>query len=165
MKKLAACLLAVVFVLVGAGLALAVEVTGVKVVESGIFKYVSSRQTGTTPQGVSVIAVRGYKLVKSTQRVPAVLGTVFGFSFMLNGQPKGYRETFLGVVTCPGLHVPGKHGVVRRTAAHLKYIIGKKHYFTWEFTRPWEVVPGKWTLQLVYKGKVMAQKSFVVYKP
>jgi hypothetical protein len=165
MKKLFACLLAGGMVVAGAGLAAAATVTGVKVLETGIFRYVAGPPTGTTPEGVSIIPNRGHRLIKSTGRVPAVMGTMFGFTFRLEGQPRGYLETFQVVVTCPGLHVPGRKGVVRRTVGNLRYRLGGNHIVSWVFTKPWELVPGKWTIQLVHQGKLLAQKSFVVYKP
>ena len=33
----------------------------------------------------------------------------------------------------------------------------------YKFDHDWELVPGNWTLQVLYQGEVMVEKEFVVY--
>jgi hypothetical protein len=42
---------------------------------------------------------------------------------------------------------------------------GIGRYSGWRFDETWEMVPGVWTMQVVYEGRVLVEQSFQVLEP
>jgi len=42
------------------------------------------------------------------------------------------------------------------------YVIGQKQGYTYTFDNEWEAVPGKWSIQIWFRGKKLAERDFEV---
>ena len=120
-----------------------------------------------TDYGTSAIS-KVEKLIKQTDRVPAQIGTTFGFRYQIKGKPKEGRVEFVVkvIIPKPGLTNP-KTGKTFHTLTFLKkkVKIDKIHHEFLTFEEKWDLVPGKWEIQIWHEGKKVAEKTFTVYKP
>jgi hypothetical protein len=158
-----------VVLLVSASLcgACAHEVTGAEIVEFGVFQKVASGGLLDAPKSWDSEAngVIEAKLVRSTTHIKAAVGTSFGIRVNLTGEPKD------AVVTCGfrWLHpkmtdVPsGLSGEIDEWESQRR--IGDPRYTGYTFDHQWELVPGKWTIQVLLGRKILAEKTFNVTVP
>jgi hypothetical protein len=145
---------------------LAGSVTGAEIVEYGLFDKVSigSRKADSVLTG-KVDEVPKVKLQQQTTTIPATLGTSFGITVKLTGSPLG--ET----VDCsirwirPKLTNPETGQSSERSEFPSRRPIGEVTPTGFTFEHPWELVPGTWTVQVIYDSKVLAEKRFNVVLP
>ena len=108
--------------------------------------------------------VQTRRLIQQTDEVVGQLGNTFGFEVDLDGLPPG--PVNLVVRT---LHPPLTNADTGKTMTVSEYdwpVIGRrKVYFGFTFDYRWEIAEGVWTKQLVYDGKVIAEKKFKVIVP
>jgi hypothetical protein len=103
----------------------------------------------------------------TTQTVPAQLGTRFGFSYVVVGEPQGMLVS-LHVVTIypsPGLNNPANPPARERDEYDRAVHVGEELYTGYRFDHDWEVVPGTWTFQLWYEGRMAAEQKFTIVSP
>jgi len=107
-------------------------------------------KTKKTDYGTSAIS-KVEKLLKQTDLVPARIGTTFGFRYEIMGNPdEGLVELIVkAIIPEPGLTNPetGKtfHDL---TFLKKKVKIGMTHHEFLTFEEKWDLVPGKWKIQL-----------------
>ena len=108
--------------------------------------------------------VQTRRLIQQTDEVVGQLGNTFGFEVDLDGLPPG--PVTLVVRT---LHPPLTNAETGKTMTVSEYdwpVVGRrKVYFGFTFDYRWEIAEGVWTKQLVYDGKVIAEKKFKVIVP
>jgi hypothetical protein len=140
------------------------EVRGAHIVEYGVYEDVAELGTRGAEKSTAghVTAVLDMKLVASTDRVPRKLQTNFGMRFVLEGEPAGGVEEVTIRVLHPPFRRPGFSGDTRSDEWEAQGIIADKRYTGWEFEYPYELVPGRWTIQIVHKDRVLAEKAFTV---
>jgi hypothetical protein len=121
----------------------------------------------STPTG-SVLQGRGVStLVKQTTKIPAQLGTQFGFRFIVHGKKEDGEIKLHTVWLYPEI-TDSKTG--RKSRRFESDCHGKPEAknvgIMWTFTEPSELVPGEWTFQ-VYRGreKILEKKFEVEKKP
>ena len=103
-------------------------------------------------------------IIESTTRIPAKLGLGFGLSFSFNaadGEPVMLTYHWLS----PPLRDPTTGRVIERQTMQMATPQGGPHWVAYDFTEPWEVVPGEWTLTIVDGDRLLARRSFRVYRP
>lgn len=134
------------------------------IVEYGIYRIaltgehipLSSTSAGAVEPAASV------RLITTTNRIPAVVGTTFGCLFVVTGEPTGAPVTLDIVVE----HPPFEKVQGRKTGTSDKvpwpYVIGQKVGYTYTFDNDWEAVPGDWWIQICYRGRKLAEQKFVV---
>jgi Domain of unknown function (DUF3859) len=145
------------------GSACAQTVTGAEIVEFGKFNAVA-HTIAPAPQTTlgSIKGTTQEVLIEKTTKIEAFLGTRFGIRFKLIGEPAGE------VVTCTirGTHPKFTNPASGRTTEvdqwESKRHIGEAEYTGFSFESRWELVPGRWTIQVVYDSKVVAEKTFDV---
>ena len=103
------------------------------------------------------------KVKKETEQIQAKIGTRFGMRFRIDGEPNKKTIT----VEYAGIHPQLTNPKTGKTFSSYKYQkkvkIGETRYMGYKFDHDWELVPGNWTLQVLYQGEVMVEKEFVVY--
>lgn len=103
-------------------------------------------------------------LIESTTRIPAKLGLGFGLSFLFNA-PDGETVILTYHWLSPPLRDPTTGRVIERQTMHMATPQGGPHWIAYDFTEPWEVVPGEWTVTIVDGDRLLARRSFQVYRP
>jgi hypothetical protein len=160
--------IALLLLVTGVGLAAAQSVTvqRAEIVSRGIYA-VHQTPLSRNSEGVLVSNISDIKLAASTQTIPAILGSHFGFEYKITGAPVGANVKVREIVLYPpgGIRPPGK-AAVNQYATEQNIAIGTKSRLTWyAFDDPWELVPGKWTFQVWYGNHKIAEQTFTVVKP
>jgi hypothetical protein len=138
-------------------------VTDVQVVEFGSFRK-TNRGLYTAPRSIRGMAnsVNGATLIERTTEIHASKGTSFGLRVRVTGQPDSTAARF----TCRCIHpkftdpASGRSSTVEEWESQA--IIGGIAYVGYAFDNSWELVPGKWTIQIFYGATRVARKEFDV---
>ena len=149
------------------GFVYAQTVTGVEVVEFGTFKKTRSNGLMSAPNTIAEMerSVVDAKLISQTTTIPASIGTSFGVRIKVTGDPDGTILKFTGRCTHPKLTDPvsGRSSTTEEWDCHP--VIGRSGYIGYTFDNSWELVPGKWILQVFYGATLVAKKEFDVTPP
>jgi Domain of unknown function (DUF3859) len=163
MKRLLALLLTLAVV----GFVYAQTITDVELVEFGTFRKTRSNGLMSAPNAIAEMehAVVDAKLIKETTTIPASIGTSFGVRIKVTGDPDGAVVKFTGRCTHPKLSDPvsGRSSTTEEWDCYP--VIGRTGYIGYTFDNSWELVPGKWILQVFYGAKLVAKKEFDVTSP
>lgn len=144
----------------GAG---AATITDVQVVEFGSYRR-TNQGYHAAPRTITgkTNAVSDATLIEKTTEIHASKGTSFGLGYMVLGQPDGAVVQF----TCRCIHptftdpVSGRSSTVEEWNSQA--IIGRAAHLGYTFDDSWELVPGKWTIQVFYGATLVARKEFNV---
>jgi len=122
------------------------EITKIRVVEQGIYKCEVVRWV-KDPRvvGGERALIGPAKIVQETNRIPAVVGTRFGFRFQIDGEPKGQSVELEIVGIYPGEGLKDSaQGKPRKSDRYTyPYKIGKVEYMDYSFDHDWELVTGE----------------------
>lgn len=103
-------------------------------------------------------------LVSQTNRVSAVLGTSFGFRFVLTGGRGHVPPVITFHHTNPGIHLTG--GDVRTSDTFQNRCpIGETQNCILHITHEREAVRGLWRLRLLDGDRLLAEKEFMLLNP
>ncbi|MBU1039894.1 MAG: DUF3859 domain-containing protein [Proteobacteria bacterium] len=140
-----------------------ITITGVKVLEFGVYtSTVTKREkVASVVDGIKDRAT-DFKLVRKSTLVDAGLGTGIGMKYVLRGSPKGAAVNIDVVVRHPAMVNPETKETMTQSTATFERVIGQGEYAVWSFDIPADLVPGEYVIELVYEGKVLAQKVFRV---
>jgi hypothetical protein len=141
-------------------------VTGAEIVEYGVFDKVSigPRKEPAVLTG-QVDEVPMVKLMERTTIIPAVLGTTFGVTVKLIGSPAGERVNCWITWLHPKLTNPETGQASDRSDFPSLWPIGEVTPTGFTFEHPWELVPGTWTVRVIWDWRVVAEKTFNVMPP
>lgn len=139
-------------------------VNSVELVEYGTFRKlrVSDDMSAPKSTGGQVHAVFEVVLEERTTKIPAVVGTSFGVRIKLVGEPEG------AIVPCTAkwLHPKYTNPATGSTSEVEEYPIypqiGQAGYSGYTFDSDWEVVPGRWTIQIFVGSQLKIEQSFEV---
>jgi hypothetical protein len=142
------------------------QIERIEILESGIY-------SGINREAVPEAGVAGGQRVKSanlklesnTDRVPARVGTMFGFRYQIFGQPLGEPVPlkFVTRFPRPGVQVPGsREQPVTTNEYTLPRTIGDVFYRGYGFDEAWELVPGVWTFEIWSGDDKLVEKTFTV---
>lgn len=137
----------------------------VELIDTGIYEVggVEVRAAPGTASG-KVATLEEIRLIQITSEVPAKLGSTFGFRYRLLGVPEGP----LGSLSMRALHPPmrGPDGRVTSTSSADTEVDGVRGVgegaVAYTLSEPFEVLRGTWELQLLYKGKPVLARTFVL---
>jgi hypothetical protein len=107
------------------------------------------------------------KHVTTTRRIPARIGTSFGFRYRIVGSPVGEIVPLTEVILLPAEGVkspPGRQPFTRDVTATYAQL-GQEGMAMFTFDYPWEMVAGIWTIQFWSGAKKIAEQSFEIYIP
>jgi hypothetical protein len=144
------------------------KVTGAEIVEYGLLRKVKPKGGFVDlPNSLAGKAHKGVasQLVKKTGTIKASIGTTFGIGLRFLGEPEGAVVTSHLRWIHPTLTDPASHHSSDVNEWEGTFHIADMRYVSHTFDQEWELVPGKWTIQAVYGGKVLAEKTFDVSRP
>src|SRR5205814_5419710 len=142
-------------------------VTGAEVTEYGVFEKVKSvgpRRADGVLQGL-VDQLPEVKLKERTTTIVAARGTSFGILVKLTGEPAGEGGNCSIRWIHPKMTNPSSGLVSESEEFPARHSLGKVEPTGYTFEDAWELVPGKWTVQVVFESKVLAEKTFDVVLP
>jgi hypothetical protein len=102
----------------------------------------------------------------TTRTVPAQLGVRFGFGYTVVGEHLGTQVSIHSVTIFPSPGLSDPSSSQRKTHSEYDWAttIGEESFRIYTFDSDWEVVPGVWTLQLWYQGRMLAEQKFTIVK-
>ncbi len=143
------------------------EVTSIDITEYGVYK-AEIVKSETSPKAVGALhTLASATLIEQTEKIPAKPGIRFGFRYTINGYPNGEKVDIMLRMVSPVLKRPkdNKEFSVQEFVVQNK-TIGDNTYCDYTFGEAtWQMVSGEWRIQILYKGKKLAEKTFYVYKP
>ena len=166
MKKIIFTTILISFIFVSSFTVIAqVKVDSIQILEYGIYKsqIKEKLKANETVEGTWTL-IEKVVLVTKTDSIPAKVGTQFGFWYKVNGEPEGEEITLLFKNKLPGLKNPAKEEIIHEEKYANKIKIGTSGYKGYVFEFDWETVPGKWTFEIFYKDKKLAEQSFIIFK-
>jgi hypothetical protein len=133
-----------------------------EVLEEGIFELAGAAPVS---QRSRVTEHDRAKLVESTRVIPAVKGTTFGFRYRLSGLPGKHLPGFAMRAIHPAMKNPGG-GKPRTTSTAPTFVEAEQgvaeNEIVYTLNEAAEVKPGRWTLQLLYRGSVVLSREFTL---
>jgi len=121
----------------------------------------------TNDKGLTHNTVNNIQYIAATRTIRAHPGIKFGFRYMILGRPEDARVTIRQVTLFPpqGITSP-KTGLLHDHSFSAVYRIGMSGIFAgYDVDEPWELVPGKWTIQLWVDDRKLAEESFALVIP
>ena len=140
-----------------------IEVYGIDILEYGEFKSnsVKRKYAGNTLLGQMTV-LNEIELLKQTDTIEGSIGTQFGVKYFVKGLPKRANVP----LSVRLLHPITTNPDTQQTSTIEEWIakakIGTANYCGWIFEYKWEIVPGEWTIQLLYDGETLAEKKYTV---
>jgi len=104
-------------------------------------------------------------LVEFTTKVPAQIGTSFGFRVAYHGRNAGALVHCTAKCLHPELTDPasGRSSEVEQFDA--SSVSGREEYVGYTLDKAWKLVPGEWKMQLWVGSKLIVEKTFTLYAP
>jgi uncharacterized protein DUF3859 len=161
---LAAAMSAASFVAVP--LAAAQSIT-IEVIESGLYR-AERTETIVDQSAVSGTrnAIRNVVFYEHTARVPAVVGTRFGFRFRARGIGAD-EEVLLTKITHfppPGLTNPRTGRVQASNVSRLVLRGDSPSYTGYGLDEPWEAAPGEWRMELWHGERKVYEQRYTLFR-
>ncbi len=139
----------------------------VEVFAEGVFE--QPKEVNQVPAPATAAGVIGeygspLKHVASNLEFKAAVGLTFGFRYRLMGLPAGAKLQF----EMRAIHPPMRGadgGVTELSSAPIDVYAKDGRYeddLVYSLTEPFEVVPGRWYLQLYFKGRPIASRAFLL---
>ncbi|NIR31304.1 MAG: DUF3859 domain-containing protein [Gammaproteobacteria bacterium] len=143
------------------------SVNGARVVEYGQYDVVRGERVAATDTAAGYMSrVQTYQRVGGPQ-IPAEVGTAFGLKYIVEGEPEGEKVTLTVVQTFPPQGVT--HPDTSETTHEQRYRryarVGEETFDGYILSKPWEVVPGRWTIQILHEERLLIEKKFIVEGP
>ena len=108
--------------------------------------------------------VAGRRLVQRTAEIFGQPGRSFGIEIDMDGFPAGAVQ-----LTIRTLHPPLTNPKTGKTTKISEYdwpVSGRRNvYFGFTFDDGWEIAEGPWVIQILYKGRLLAEKKFKIVVP
>lgn len=165
------------FVLLAAGLsgycpsAAAQEVKDVEILWVGTYRIAETKavEDAAAPTGYRYVA-QGIEPVLQTQRIPAAIGTRFGIAYVLKGEPEGAAVPVQAFWRFPpqGISNPETRTTIFEwKTRELQCRIEQQPFclMGYPLQHAWELVPGRWVLEIWVKGEKAVETSFDLYAP
>ncbi|HYC44298.1 MAG TPA: DUF3859 domain-containing protein [Burkholderiales bacterium] len=151
--------------------ALAQAVKDVDVLWVGTYKIAGTRpvEDPTAPTGYRYVS-QGIEPLHATQRVPAAIGTRFGVAYVLRGEPAGAIVPVHAFWRFPpaGITNPETRTTVFEwKTGELQCRLEQQPFclMGYPLQHPWELVPGRWTLEVWAAGTKVVETFFDVFTP
>jgi hypothetical protein len=135
----------------------------VVILEKGIYRARprAVQQDTASPTG-GVRALGGVVLVKNTDTFRPKLGMHFGIRYMLRGFPPGARVPIRIVQRYPitGLNNPRTKKTTYTYQQSSFKTVGYPTFAGYHLGGAWELVPGIWSFEIWYDGRLLAEQKF-----
>ena len=114
--------------------------------------------------GGEIRSVKVRRLIEQTDEIAGMRDVSFGVTLKFESFPPGPIDLTIRV-----LHPPVTNPATGQTLTVSEYqrrlFGGEDAYFGFDFGQDWLIAEGAWTYQFVYKGRVVAEKTFKVVVP
>ncbi len=134
-----------------------------EVVAAGLSRVIPtrSRPAPKTAKG-TVDEVAAPEILPGGTNIRGKLGTTFGMRVRVRGPAPGTIIPMITRVTHPPTTNPATMTAttVEEWASPMQS--GRTLYQGWVFERDWELVPGKWRIEVLYEGRAVATQDFTV---
>jgi hypothetical protein len=143
------------------------RVDRVDIFEYGLYTAeVNSEVTAPDTAAGKMILLNNIQHTVTTRTVPAQLGVHFGFRYTVVGAPPEatVRLHMVTIFPAPGLSAPDNPQRQPRSEYDLARAIGAQLYRDYTFEHDWELLPGVWTFQIWYEGRMLAEEKFTVVR-
>ncbi len=142
-----------------------IEVYQIDILEYGEFKAYSVKRKNAENTSIGKMTVlKEIELFKQTNTIEGSIGTQFGVKYFINGSPEGANVPLSVRMVHPKTINPDTQQISTIDEWIAKNKIGSSNFSGWIFEYKWEIVPGEWTIQLLYDGEILAEKKFTVQK-
>jgi hypothetical protein len=134
---------------------------------AGLYTVDSSSEI-TDPTSLSGTRARssGVRPVSATTHIPAVLGTHFGFSYVLSGvENRAIAVRIVWRFPEGGIENPSTGKSAQYIEAKLSCPVGELCWVSWVFDHDWELKPGTWTAEVWDGSTLLQSRTFEVYRP
>jgi Domain of unknown function (DUF3859) len=143
-----------------------VKVYGVDVLRSGLYEMGKYKKIDNPDISTGHRYEAPATLVRRTTIIPAKEGIAFGSDIMIRGAPKGKVVPFRIVWRYP------HPGLINPDTGKAKLVddfvdtkaLGHETSFYWSLGEAWTAVPGKWTFEIWYEGRMLATQSYTLVK-
>lgn len=163
--KLRLIIVSIILVLGLAGRAQAQgAVQSVEIVDHGIYKIELTGEHVPVPSAGAGAVRPASKavLVATTNQIPPKIGFTFGCHFVPRGEPDGAIVDLTILVRHPAFRKPDGSKTSPLDVVPWRYRIGEVAGYTYTFDHDWEVVPGKWSIEVWRGQEKLAGVDFVV---
>ncbi len=121
------------------------------------------REVGSTAAG-KVTTHDSSRLVETTTSLKARRGVSFGFKYEIRGLPDGEHEGFAMRAIHPPMTGPSGRISTVSEAPNLLFseggVAGDDLFYI--LSKDYEVLPGEWKLEVLYRGRVILSKAFTL---
>jgi len=138
------------------------EVTGI-----GLYTATSTSKVDE-PRSLSgaVSESSSVQLVTTTTRIPAVIGTRFGFGYVLRGlDAQDYSVRYVWRFPDGGLVNTTTGQSARDFQIERSCRVGESCFNAWVFSYDWELKPGTWTAEVWVGREKLISRDFEIYLP
>jgi len=116
------------------------------------------------PQG-KIFRPTRIQFVDETREVPAILGTTFGFEYVVSSSPwRPFARVRVVIanppITNPTTGVTFSHSEFTFSAPNNRVIRA-----VYSFDEAWELAPGTWTISVFHEGNLLLSEQFNVISP
>ena len=138
------------------------DVSGVEIVEYGLY---TADVTGQLRDSSGIISnvVENLCHIATTTTVPLRQALHFGLRYRVDGPVPGETVPLTLAVRFPAAVQPNP--TVQPLSEHSRsatVVVGTVSYTGYSFDQLWEFMPGTWTLTVRQGGRTLAEKSFIV---
>jgi len=138
------------------------EAVGVEIVERGLYT-MEVVEVQQDPSGVPHDVVQNLCHISSSTAVPMKLNVHFGFRYRLIGVPEGQEVEVRAVTRYPTtVSPPGGPGPITESGYTGRLRAGVVSYHGYGFDYDWELIPGRWWLEIWQGKRRLAAQSFDV---
>jgi hypothetical protein len=138
------------------------EVSGVEIIEYGLY---TADVTGQLRDSSGIISnvIENLCHIATTTTVPMRQALHFGFRYRVDGPVPGDPAQLTLAVRFPGAVQPTPAGQpLTRHERSTTLAVGAVSYTGYSFDQAWEFRPGTWTLEVLQGDRRLAEKSFTV---
>jgi uncharacterized protein DUF3859 len=147
------------------------QVERVEVVWAGTYgvNEIQELDDPTAPTGRRFVS-GGVQPLLDMDRIPAEIGTRFGIGYVLKGEPEGgiVEASALWRFPARGITNPETRTTLYEWRMPLRNCPIERKPFCligYPLQHAWELVPGRWTIEVWAEGRKLAEKSFELYVP
>jgi hypothetical protein len=140
----------------------------IDLIAAGFYDAAAAKVVSTIPgpsaAGGKTNQLADVALTNETPADTARVGIGFGVRFRSAGEPRGAQATLRSVwkIPEPGIRNPDNGTTYRESVADFTTAVGAVHWRGYGFDKPWEVVPGTWTIEIWQGDRKLLEHSFTI---
>jgi hypothetical protein len=144
-------------------IASAESITGIQIVEYGIYTAKSAPLLDRSQGGIARLSVDSLCHVVTTLAVPARRGLYFGFRYNVQGSIPGELVNLTMTVRFPApIQPPGAPSAFAVDKFSTQARVGALKYTGFNFGSDWQLMPGTWRFELSHADRKLAELAFEV---